>query len=267
MPGLPGVGFKLTDDGNYDINGKRLTNVSQPVDDNDAANKKYLESENSKKADITYVDSEISKVKVSSSPNYHLQQSFTFYKYFGDQAELAKSNISIDGHKDHLDLLEIPRQGVEDGFAYSNIKLTNNLDLGTYSILFEIFGYNGSNIVTDGDNDRLLLFNIEGDPGIPDFDHQWYSNYAKEYIIFNNIKKDVNTVLCKSNANDNRRISQISRYLTRFYLKRYIQRYIVRAIVLFLGEISFPLCDISFQLCDISFPLRDISFLLCDISF
>ena len=57
------------------------------------------------------------------------------------------------------------------------------------------------------------------------------------------------------------------RYLTRFYLKRYIQRYIVRAIVLFLGEISFLLCNISFQLCDISFPLRDISSLLCDISF
>ena len=57
------------------------------------------------------------------------------------------------------------------------------------------------------------------------------------------------------------------RYLTRFYLKRYIQRYIVRAIVLFVGEISFPLCNISFQLCEISFPLCDISFLLCDISF
>ena len=34
------------------------------------------------------------------------------------------------------------------------------------------------------------------------------------------------TVLCKSNANDNRRISQISRYITRFYLKRYIERYV-----------------------------------------
>ena len=46
----------------------------------------------------------------------------------------------------------------------------------------------------------------------------------------------------------------------RFYLKRYIQWYIVRAIVLFLGEISFPLCDTSFQLCDISFPLHDNRF-------
>ena len=48
------------------------------------------------------------------------------------------------------------------------MKLTNNINPGTYSILFEIFGYNGTNIVTDGDSDRLLFFNIEGDPIISD---------------------------------------------------------------------------------------------------
>ena len=158
LRGIPGVGFKLTDDGNYNIDGKRLTNVGEPIGDNDATTKAYFESENSQKADKTYVDSEISKVKVHSSPNYHLQQSFTFYKDYGDKAELTKSNISITNHTNHLDLLEISRQGVQDGFAYSNVKLTNNIDLGTYSILFEIFGYNGSNIVTDGDSDRLLFY-------------------------------------------------------------------------------------------------------------
>ena len=81
--GQPGVGFKLTDEGNYNIDGKRLTNVGEPIGDNDATTKAYFESENSKKADKTYVDSEISKVKVHSSPNYHLQQSFTFYKDYG----------------------------------------------------------------------------------------------------------------------------------------------------------------------------------------
>ena len=30
--GLPGVGFKLTDDGNYDIDGKRLTNLAESKD-------------------------------------------------------------------------------------------------------------------------------------------------------------------------------------------------------------------------------------------
>ena len=134
--GLPGVGFKLTDDGNYDIDGKRKTNVGEPTGENDATTKAYFESENSIKADKNYVDSEISKVKVHSSPNYHLQQSFTFYKNYGDEAELTKSNISITNHTNHLDLLEISRQGVHDGFAYSNVKLTNNINPGTYSILF-----------------------------------------------------------------------------------------------------------------------------------
>ena len=75
------------------------------------------------------------------------------------------------------------------------MKLTNNVNLGTYSILFEIFGYNGSNIVTDGYNDRLLFYNVEGDPIINDFNHDWFSNYAKAYIIFNNSKRDVDITL------------------------------------------------------------------------
>ena len=195
LRGIPGVGFNLTDDGNYNIDGKRLTNVGEPIGDGDATTKAYFESENSKKAEKTYVDSEISKVKVHSSPNYHLQQSFTFYKDYGDKAELTKSNISITNHTNHLDLLEISRQGVHDGFAYSNVKLTNNINPGTYSILFEIFGHNGSNIVTDGDSDRLLFYNVEGDPIISDFSHDWFSNYAKAYIIFNNSKKDVGITL------------------------------------------------------------------------
>ena len=177
-----GVGYKLTSDGNYDIDGKLLTNVSQPVDGRDAATK-------------TYVESEISKVKVHSSPNYRLQQSFTFYKDYGKKTKLTKSKEIVSNHTDHLDLLEISRQDVKDGFAYSNIKLTNNLNPGTYSILFEIFGYNGSNVVSDGDSDRLLFFNVEGDPAIPDFDHEWFSNYAKAYIIFNNSKRDVEITL------------------------------------------------------------------------
>ena len=111
------------------------------------------------------------------------------------KTKLTKSKEIVSNHTDHLDLLEISRQGVKDGFAYSNIKLTNNLNPGTYSILFEIFGYNGSNIVSDGDSDRLLFFNVEGDPAIPDFDHEWFSNYAKAYIIFNNSKRDVEITL------------------------------------------------------------------------
>ena len=97
--GQAGVGYKLTSDGNYDIDGKLLTNVSQPVDGRDAATK-------------TYVESKISKVKVHSSPNYRLQQNFTFYKDYGKKTKLTKSKEIVSNHTDHLDLLEISRQGV-----------------------------------------------------------------------------------------------------------------------------------------------------------
>ena len=46
--GLPGIGFKLTDDGNYDIDGKLLTNVAGPVNGYDATNKNYVDTENTK---------------------------------------------------------------------------------------------------------------------------------------------------------------------------------------------------------------------------
>ena len=39
---LPGVGFKLTDNGNFDIDGKRLTDLGEPTEDGDATTKKYV---------------------------------------------------------------------------------------------------------------------------------------------------------------------------------------------------------------------------------
>ena len=35
-PGLPGIGFKLTNDGDFDIDEKRLTDVADSIDDGDA---------------------------------------------------------------------------------------------------------------------------------------------------------------------------------------------------------------------------------------
>jgi len=44
--GDPGIGFNLTDDGNFDIDGKRLTDVADPVDKNDAATRNYVDTKN-----------------------------------------------------------------------------------------------------------------------------------------------------------------------------------------------------------------------------
>ena len=40
--GLPGVGFKLTPDGQYDVRGKVLSNVAKPTNGSDAATKEYV---------------------------------------------------------------------------------------------------------------------------------------------------------------------------------------------------------------------------------
>ena len=58
-PGLPGIGFNLTDDGNFDLDSKRLTDVADPVDDGDAATKKYVDSHiSTDAASKKYVDDE-----------------------------------------------------------------------------------------------------------------------------------------------------------------------------------------------------------------
>ena len=58
-PGLPGIGFQLTDDGNFDLDSKRLTDVADPVDDQDAATKKYVDDHiHSGAVSKKYVDDE-----------------------------------------------------------------------------------------------------------------------------------------------------------------------------------------------------------------
>ena len=58
-PGLPGIGFNLTDDGNFDLDSKRLTDVADPVDDGDAATKKYVDDHiHSGAVSKKYVDDE-----------------------------------------------------------------------------------------------------------------------------------------------------------------------------------------------------------------
>ena len=123
--GLPGIGFKLTDDGNFDIDGKRLTDVSQPVDSGDATTK-------------AYVDGEIGH---HTSNFYHLRQSFTFYDSSG--TELALSTDSITGLVTDYGhgYYKIPKSSDESTFSTLDIKIRNNLPKSTYSAIFYLYGY------------------------------------------------------------------------------------------------------------------------------
>ena len=63
IQGPPGIGFSLTADEHYNIRNKRLTNVSAPVDYNDAATKKFVTDLLKTKAGTTYVNNELAALK------------------------------------------------------------------------------------------------------------------------------------------------------------------------------------------------------------
>ena len=143
--GLPGIGFKLTDDGNFDIDGKRLTNISKPVDGGDATTK-------------AYVDGEIGH---HTGNLYHLRPSFTFYDSSG--TELALSTDSITGLVTDYKhgYYKIPKSGDDSNFSTLDIKIHNNLPQSTYSALFYLYGYRNNSIMSGVDLGPIL-FGVDG---------------------------------------------------------------------------------------------------------
>ena len=156
-PGLPGIGFNLTDDGNFDIQDKRLTEVADPINNGDVATKKYVDDISGSGGTKIYVDNENAKQDIAINSkaektdvilrdgtqsmsdnlnlnnhniinlkdasndneavnlsqlkshtghvqvNYHLQPNMRFFKNFGDNAELAISNLPPNFNpKDHF---------------------------------------------------------------------------------------------------------------------------------------------------------------------
>ena len=152
--GRDGIGFKLTDDGNFDIDGKRLTNLAESVDDNDAVSLKVLKEH----------------TQVSQN-NYHLQPSFKIYKEFGDKSQLTigsppntPSNHFFNNHKAHYDPYIVVKEADDTGFsgeAWSSMKLKGNqLESGSYTVIFEIFviGPNNGFRVDD-----TIIYHVYGD--------------------------------------------------------------------------------------------------------
>ena len=153
-PGVPGVGYKLTADGNFDIDTKRLTNVAESVDDNDAVSLKVLKEH----------------TQISQN-NYHLQPSFKIYKEFGNKSQLTvgsppntPSNHFFNNHKAHYDPYIVDKEAYDTGFsgeAWSSMKLKGNqLESGSYTVIFEIFviGTSGGFLVDD-----TIIYHVNGD--------------------------------------------------------------------------------------------------------
>ena len=234
--GLPGVGFKLTDDGNFDINGKLLTNVAEPVNGDDATNKNYVDIQNARqniaiadKASKNNLDSKLnidgsnsmtSNLNLNNNKatnlsggtdkgdavnygqllehtenhqnNYNLQPSFTFYKNFGNEGKVPRSTrIKLFSNHNHHGLNWVPKEGSDSGFGgqvWVSLKMTNNLPVGIYTVVFELFsGISDSSGGVTQLNNETLLQQVHGDANykIITFSHDYQTTHSKAFIQFN----------------------------------------------------------------------------------
>ena len=173
--GDPGIGFKLTADGNFDLDNKQIKNLSGGTDKSDAVNYGQL---------LEHTE--------NHQNNYHLQPSFTFYRNFGNEVIVPQSNtIKIDSNHNHHGLNWIVKEGLDSGFggqAWVSLKMTNNLAAGVYTVVFETFAaiyniFTGS--VTQLNNETLFQ-QVHGDANykIITFSHDYQTTHSKAFIQF-----------------------------------------------------------------------------------
>ena len=143
--GDAGVGYELTSNGNYDIDGKRLTDLSKPVDGTDAATRAYVDEKTGHHT-VTF---------------YHLRQSFTFYDSSGTKLALSTDNITGLVSDYQHGYYKISKGGDESTYSYVSIKIKNNLPKSTYSALFYLYGYKNDSIMTGLDLGPIL-FGVDG---------------------------------------------------------------------------------------------------------
>jgi len=119
-----------------------------------------------------------------------LRESFSFYKNYGDQAELTVQSIKIRNH-DHHDLYIAKKVGSSPGFgsgwAWLSLRMTNNLPAGTYTALFEIFSAtipSPTNITFLNRESLIQVPNGDGNYKILTFSHDYQTTHSKEFIEF-----------------------------------------------------------------------------------
>ena len=173
--GDPGIGFKMTADGNFDLDNKQMKNLSGGTDKSDAVNYGQL---------LEHTE--------NHQNSYHLQPSFKFYRNFGNEAIVPQSNtIKIDSNHNHHGLNWIVKEGSDSGFggqAWVSLKMTNNLAAGVYTAVFETFSaiYNIFTGSITQLNDETLLQQVHGDDNykIITFSHDYQTTHSKAVIQF-----------------------------------------------------------------------------------
>ena len=168
LQGAPGVGFNLTADGNYDMVGKKLTNIGNPTDDKDAASKKYVDNNSGGgKTSLITVDSNIDmksqyyikKLKTPSDDDDAATK-----KYVDDSKVDSSVFLKLDGTRpmsgninmNNKRILNIPAPTVGNqptplsytDFAYLKVdgtnSMTNNLNMNNKKIINLITPTNNS---------------------------------------------------------------------------------------------------------------------------
>ena len=139
--GLPGIGFKLTDDGNFDIDGKRLTDVSQPVDGGDAANKKYVDTHSG----------------LHTQRYYHFRTDFTLFDHNEVLQQLQTSNIQGLLTDYSLGYYQLPVTSTDGGIRELEFILSKySTQQGTYTALLFMYGYQNGTKLTGQDLGPIL---------------------------------------------------------------------------------------------------------------
>jgi len=118
--GDPGIGFNLTDDDDFDINGKRLTDVAEPKDNSDAPTKNYVDTKNTaikskaEKTDVILRDGtqsikgnlDMEEVKDDDDNVKHKIINLANGTDKDDGVNLAQLKIYTDSHHNHYHLQE-----------------------------------------------------------------------------------------------------------------------------------------------------------------
>ena len=168
IQGAPGVGFNLTADGNYDMVGKKLTNVGEPTSDTDSATKKYVDTHSG--------GGKTSLLTIDSNIDMKSQYSITKLKTPSDNDDAATKKYVDDSKVDDSVFLKL------DGTRST----TGNLDMNNKRIL-NIPAPNGNNQPTPLAYSDLAYLKVDG------------SNSMTNNLNMNN-KKIINLITPTNNS-------------------------------------------------------------------
>ena len=149
VQGAPGVGFNLTADGNYDMVGKKLTNVGAPTSDTDSATKKYVDTNSGGgKTSLLTVDSNIdmkSQYSITKLKTPSNNDDAANKKYVDDSKVDGSVFLKLDGTRQMSGNLDMNNKRIFNLPAPTGSKQPIPLAYGDLAYLH----VDGSNIMTN----------------------------------------------------------------------------------------------------------------------